>query len=587
MDHTNHRADAPFDDDDRQGSSQQNENVDNNFDHIDKDKTTHTKPPRPASGRLLSELSSRSDQHSPTSTSSRPSLLLSSDTAGSNNASIPLSSYSLCTSNSSNPSINNGQSNSETSNICQEPTDIYSEEACENGAVKGVKFTLDSSIKVRDVICPCKTDLDIPASRKLAETASTGNGKHCGTNISSSTNCENETDEDEKHCKHKQYEEPCHKSVTFHEHTIQANSPTSSTDRPTGDHEQEDQEKLWHHDDDNGNDDNRLHTQQENIPEERNDSNHSSLTHYQTAYSHSRTFSLHSNKTAGSRSERFFDRHLRGRSVHSEGNSENASASSQNKNSFFAKLFVRSTRTRTVTTSRRSGLAIGELLRDAESTAGENTEVASSVIVDRSKGRSNFVHRVTAEALPHLTLTRMKTGNNDSDNTGAGRSIADACQGQSTSVSNNDNRMPKLAATGRADSVKKERRGRTFFRTKERKRSRAKSPGPRPVFENGKVVGSATATAGMGMNVSNVRWIRRESPSPKPAARGRSWPRKVMSRAERDRRAALKKKEGCATDSNTPSSEKDTKVKKKECPSEKNDNEQDDYESTSRLTMLN
>lgn len=587
--HFNRSPDAPFGDDNRQDNDEKNENNDNNDDSNNKNKMTHTEPATPESRRLLSEVSSTSVPHTPTSASCRPTLSLGVDGYVRSNMSIPLSSYSVCTPKSGNSTLICAPLNIETktTNSRQRHLDTDPDYACETLAGKDVKFNLDS-VKTSDVFHPCNTHVDIPALTEANETTSTCCGDQCVAHGKSDTKCAKGTDENVRHYRNQHCQEPRHKSVTFHEHPIQANSPTSSTDGSAAANGQDEQDKFSDHDgDDSAN--NPLPNQQHVNPEEPNySSNHSWTGHFETAHSHSRTLSQYFDKAAGlkSRSERFFDRHLRGRSLHSEGSAANASSSGQSKNGLFARLFERSTRTRTVTTSQRSGLGIGGLLREGDSGTGESTEVTTSVIVDCSKGRSNFVHRVTAEALPHISFTGMKISNKDRSKTRAKPSTAAESLEHSTSASNNEIGMPKLAAKGRADSVKKERRGRSFFRTKERKRSRAKSPGPRRGIEHRKLVGSATGTAGMGMSVSNIRWIRRESPSPKPAARKRSWPRKVMSRVERERRATLKKNDGGGAESSTASCEKDVEVKKKGCPGEKSDNCQSDHDSANRLLTL-
>lgn len=578
-------VDFPFNDHYNKKSNPMEGSKRHKNDNINQNQMTHDNASTNLDQRILSEISSSSSRYTATSASSKTTISLDDGAAGSKNMPTPPSSYSVCT----NTSILTGMSsNMETANGSKLHKDGDPDNDCGAVDVKDLKLSLQNVfIKVRDVINPCTIEAEKGSLVKEDRTTLTGRDSKNSVQSKKDSECVPETDANVKFYTHRQDEEPRHKSVTFHEQTIQANSPTSSGDCPAAAHGQDQKDQLSDNDDD---DDchNHVQIQEHKNAEERNESSiHSSATNYQTAHCNSRTFSQHSDKTTRqkSRSERFFDRHLRASSIHGDGNA-NAPTSNQSKSSLFAKLFVRSTRTRTVTTSRRSGHVLGALLREGDIGTSENSEASSSVLVDRRKGRSNFVHRVTAEALPHISFAGVKTDNNENTNTCTGQSVPDVTKDKSTSSGNTENEMPKLVSKGRADSVKKERRGRSFFRTKQRKRSHAKSPGPRWTSENGKVVGSATGTAAMGMSVSNIRWIRRESPSPKAAARKRPWSRKVISRAERDRRAMLKKAEGSEAASSTASYIKDTELKKKGCADKESNNGQSDHDSASRLLTL-
>lgn len=258
-----------------------------------------------------------------------------------------------------------------------------------------------------------------------------------------------------------------------------------------------------------------------------------------------------------SRSERIFNCHLGGRSLHRLGGGASRStvmSIGQDENSLFAKLFVRSTRTRTVTTLRRSVLVLGGLLGESGSRSQRIGWVSTSVIVDRRNASSSLVHRVTAEALPQSTLNNA---------TGIGSSSTEVVSHHRTHESESDLVEPRLAIKNRADSLQKERRGRSLFRTKDHKRSRARSPGPRQVGRNGNVVGTGTGTGETRMGLSKMSWVRRESPSPQPAMRKRSWVRKVIPRAERERRAAVKESKGAGTGPSTAIKDEDSEVTRK------------------------
>lgn len=145
----------------------------------------------------------------------------------------------------------------------------------------------------------------------------------------------------------------------------------------------------------------------------------------------------------------------------------------------------------------------------------------STLLVQPGKGRANLHHRITIEALSKNGITCDDGSGNSNDND-------DDHSGDEDGKENNVKHL-NIQFKGnngiRADSMKFQRRGRSLFRTKMHKRSRARSPGERHSEASG----------------GKVPGIRRESPSPQPGRRKRNWVRKVMTRAEREKK--LKEKE--------------------------------------------
>lgn len=233
-----------------------------------------------------------------------------------------------------------------------------------------------------------------------------------------------------------------------------------------------------------------------------------------------------------STSERFLDQRIHRSSSQCHGC---PTSTSPNANSMLEKLFARSLRTRTLTTFHRSAQGLGEL--SGGSTSGTNT----TVIVDHSKGQPRFVHRVTVEILPNYVSSKCSTATNSRIKPIT--IVTEPCQkmlhGVGDSETGSCKALPKLTAEGRADSLKTERRGRSLFRKHgKHKRSCARSPGFRRLSEN-QLVGAGT-TSGINASLARIGLIRRESPSPQPGGRKRTWTRKVMSRADRDRMSTMR-----------------------------------------------
>lgn len=178
----------------------------------------------------------------------------------------------------------------------------------------------------------------------------------------------------------------------------------------------------------------------------------------------------------------------------SKSKSELASAQRiKSDNNLFQKLFSRSSRGRTVMPSgRRSKF--------------------SNLLVQSGKGRSSLHHRITVEALTHLSAhstTDGKESYNGEEISGYNQAFDDECKEHS---------IPGSVHAVRADSEKKNRRGRSLFRTGNHKRSRARSPSKDSSGER-----------------IRFRSVRRESPSPEPGKR-KHWPRKLLTRAEREKK---------------------------------------------------
>lgn len=192
-----------------------------------------------------------------------------------------------------------------------------------------------------------------------------------------------------------------------------------------------------------------------------------------------------SNLSTKSKSERDGDRHRKSES-----------------RLFPKKLGLRISQTRTITPSTR---------RSRNST----------LLVQPGKGRHSLHHRITIEAL-------CKNGANCDDGCGKDNDEENNRNGGGDSKDvKHLNIQLKGRTPAKADSVKFQRRGRSLFRSTMHKRSRARSPGQRHGEDTGK-----------------VRGIRRESPSPEPARRKRNWVRKVMTRAEREKKLKEKDEAG-------------------------------------------
>lgn len=146
----------------------------------------------------------------------------------------------------------------------------------------------------------------------------------------------------------------------------------------------------------------------------------------------------------------------------------------------------------------------------------------STLLVQPGKGRASLHHRITIEALSrngiHCDDDGCKNINDEDDGDDCGDD-----SGKENEVRHLNIQLRSKPGV-RADSVKFQRRGRSLFRTTMHKRSRARSPGDRHGEDTGKVHG-----------------IRRESPSPRSGQRKRNWVRKVMTRAEREKK--LKEKD--------------------------------------------
>lgn len=203
--------------------------------------------------------------------------------------------------------------------------------------------------------------------------------------------------------------------------------------------------------------------------------------------------------------------------------------------------FDRSRRTRTVTSSRRSGL-YKPLEQDLQQCRRGNftspsSATTTSVLINRRKGESAFIHIISAEVVPPSPSAATTKSNCDINSNYGPPSETEVSDDSRT---RRDRSEMDLLRVGSTASVKNERRGRSFFRTKDHKRSRARSPGNRRMLENGvgleRVIGSTAIKIGQ----PRTPWIRRESPSPQPGTRKRTWRRKVISRVERERRAAVR-----------------------------------------------
>lgn len=223
-----------------------------------------------------------------------------------------------------------------------------------------------------------------------------------------------------------------------------------------------------------------------------------------------------------------------------------AIAKGQNLNEIFAEPLVSSTRTRTVTTFRRFGPELSGLPCASASSSEHKGGMTTSVIIDRKKSPSDFVHRVTVEVLPNI-LTTKENIRKSTEDVVTGSSVADATEYQATYVSDKKDVMRKLEVNSPVDSLNEQRRSRSLLRTKQRRRSRAKSPGPRRGYEQGNVAMPGSEILEVGSSAREMRWIRRESPSPQPALRKRSLTRNILSRAERESRAQERRHEGDKT----------------------------------------
>lgn len=227
-----------------------------------------------------------------------------------------------------------------------------------------------------------------------------------------------------------------------------------------------------------------------------------------------------------------------------------------------SKLFDHSARTRTVTKSRRSGLEQVRnhgIVGNLELTRSGRT---SCVLVTRRKAESDFIHVVSADVITACLYTDVKA--TQDNNAGAVHlepspmiNVTQACR-----TVKDIGPATEMKKVGRTESVQNERRGRSLFRTKEHRRSRARSPVNRRVLEtNGSKVGAGGSTV-LKDRSSKLPWIRRESPSPQPATRKRTWRRKVISRAERDRRAAVRMQNAAGTKHPARALEEDLSVER-------------------------
>lgn len=243
----------------------------------------------------------------------------------------------------------------------------------------------------------------------------------------------------------------------------------------------------------------------------------------------------------GSATKRLRPPQFRRRSVHSGGSTDVTSRTIDERP--VSTLFVESTRTRTLTTSRRSIVGNATTLVGNGNCTATHVEMKRGVLVNCRKGQPAFVHMVTAEALPESGIPEAMGRFTDETEVGV-RSPASVVYG-SVDVSTTKDAVPEdNPKVGRTESVTSHRRGRSLFRSKEHKRSRARSPGLRRDFECRESVAGGTVHSGMNSGYATWTAIRRESLSPRPANRKRTWRRKVMSRVERERRLAIRKNEG-------------------------------------------
>lgn len=136
----------------------------------------------------------------------------------------------------------------------------------------------------------------------------------------------------------------------------------------------------------------------------------------------------------------------------------------------------------------------------------------SSLILTSGKGPSDLHRSTTIEALTHFSscsVIERKASYNENER---------SCQSEAFDYHCKERPMQELKKAVRADSDMKTRRGRSLFRSKEHKRSRARSP--------------SRDRSGATLR---LRSVRRESPSPEPARR-KQWPRKVLTRSQREKK---------------------------------------------------
>lgn len=204
-------------------------------------------------------------------------------------------------------------------------------------------------------------------------------------------------------------------------------------------------------------------------------------------------------------------------------------------------LFDRSGRTRTVTSSRRCGLS-NPFEQDLQHCRREkftspNSATKTSVRVSRREVESAFIHIVSAEVLPPSPSTDTAESKSDIDSNVVATSGTKASYVLGTL---RDRSGKEVSRVGSTVSVKNEGRARTFSRTIQHKRSRARSPGNRRTLEDGIGLESRIGSSALKIGKSRTPWIQRESPSPQPGKRKRTWRCKVISTLERDRRAAAR-----------------------------------------------
>lgn len=209
-----------------------------------------------------------------------------------------------------------------------------------------------------------------------------------------------------------------------------------------------------------------------------------------------------------------------GQSEHGEGSEESKSTSRQDNIS--ANFSHDTMRSRTVTKSRRSVQIVPRHNSECRYNDSGNGEMVSSVIVHRKKGQSTFVHLVTTDALPVSSRSFYANANKSGSGSRRQPSNAEDLHHDITTLPCPEKHVPKLLTEGRAESVTNERRCRPFFRTTDRRRSRARSPGPRRGHGNSASSVNAGSSSAMNMTNSKFQWIRRESPSPQPATRKRT-----------------------------------------------------------------
>lgn len=151
-------------------------------------------------------------------------------------------------------------------------------------------------------------------------------------------------------------------------------------------------------------------------------------------------------------------------------------------------LFVESTRTRTITRSPRSAV-------DHNADVGLRADCALScsvlntrVLVNRRKGQSAFVHLVTAETLSGSAVPGTASADTENSMVGIGWTIAGRSNADIKTMI--DIVSKEKAKVGLGETMTKERRGRSVFRSKDHKRSRARSPSPRRAIEHSEIVNS-------------------------------------------------------------------------------------------------